>query len=210
MNYFLIKDNIQFFEKNNKQKTCDFCKNTFRYVYSFNQKEKSYNVCELCKCIISYNRNVVLRIIILYSKLKQDSIVNKTIEYFHKEGCIPSPHYIDKNVMAINMSTPQMAKLMDNNYKFKKRIIKMGIKYFFTPGCNLDKILIRNVFSSKLSSNEFFWKDDKELNVYQIKEDIGDILNEEKLDETITKSEQKLKNKINYVKNLFIMLENNR
>jgi hypothetical protein len=207
MDYLSIKNNDLCFLKSNKQNICCFCEDSYKSTYSLVKKNITYQVCDLCRCVIYYNKEIIYKFIILQSDLSQKNIINKTVEFYHREGCVPSPNYIDKNVKSIDVSTQQLAYLMSDDYKFKKNMFEKGIRYFFTPDYNFDKILIRNVFSSKVTVNDFFWKDIKKLDTYELKQDIENTLNVKYVGEVLTKSEMKLKNKINYVISLFKILE---
>ena len=152
-----------------KEKTCCLCAGQYQQTYNITTKhDAKYNVCELCKSVIVYDKKDMYKILLLMSNIPQKTIINETIKYFNANGCIPSPHNIDINVKGIDMSSQYLRYLMACNEKTYKNLQKEGIKIFITPELNLNKIVVRNMFSKKSTINNTFWNDVRDLDIEHI------------------------------------------
>lgn len=186
-----------------KEKVCCFCEKTFLKIFTVNTGEDKYNACELCKSIILYDKKETYKIILLISNKSQKSIVLDTINYFNNNGCIPSPHNIDENVKGIDMSSQNLRQIMSSDSKIFNKMQDKGIRAFITPDVNLDKIIVRNMFSKKLSSNNTFWDDVIKLKT----KDVNDITKmKSPHNKKLEKSRTNLNNKINNLTGLLDMM----
>jgi hypothetical protein len=207
MKYLSINKSDVYRISKSTEKICCLCAGQYQQIHNIITKhDAKYNVCELCKLVILYDKKEMYKIILLMSEIPQKTIINETIKYFNANGCMPSPTNIDIHVKGINMSSHHLRYLMSCNEKTYKNLQKEGVKMFITPELNLDKIVIRNIFSKKSTINNTFWDDVRDLEIKHITE-IKLVLNKaSKCIKQLDKSRKNLRSKVENLVGLFNMM----
>ena len=179
MNYLsLIRDTIVNIDISHS-KVCELCDIRYQKLIKVTTSNSSeYNLCELCKAVWVYDKNDTYKIVMLQSSLDQVEIIKKTVNLFNTNGCIPSPSEIDPDTKSINMSSQNLKYILFHNKELGKTFSNKNFKIFITPDVNMDKIVIRNMFSQSNVINNGYWENIKQMDTYKIPKKIKKKINE--------------------------------
>lgn len=187
---------------------CKYCETGGLSLLKISTSKKKGNIisCDMCKSIILYNRSQMYRTILMKSELTQKEVVQATVKYYKKNGCIPSPNTLDPNSKRLNMSSLQLKFMMWKDPTVKKFVEKKGIVSFFNVEYNLKTIVPRNSFLAHMTkTNDTYWDDVEEMKFYKISNSpildaIQNDLHDKKVIKIIKASQKSLVNKLKTVK----------
>jgi len=164
----LIRDNIVSITTSHS-KVCELCDLSYQKINKIvTNTGLEYNMCELCKVTLTYDKDDTYKIIILKSSMSQKEIINSTVAFFNKDGYVPSPADIDADAKRIDISSQLIKYLLFSNDTFYTKFTNKNFKIFVTPQINMSKFITINMFASKTASNSNYWHDVKKMNIYKI------------------------------------------
>jgi hypothetical protein len=147
---------------------CELCDTSYQRLNRvIIESGLEYNMCEFCKVTLTYDKNDTYKIIVLKSSLSQRDIIDKTIEFFNKNGSVPSPHNIDQDAKRIDISSQLVKYLLFNSESLNKKFNDKNFRIFMTPAINIHKFIVRNMFAVQ-SQNSNYWQDIKNMDVYKV------------------------------------------
>jgi hypothetical protein len=182
--------------KYSSDKKCPKCKGTYQRILTIiMNNDKEYDMCEFCKVTFIYDPAEVYKYVLMRSEYNQDDIISATVKFVNKNGCIPTPTDIDKDAKLLEYSSQKLACAMSQSDKIRSKSNEDEIKVFFTPEFKIAKIIVRNMFSSKLKFNVDYWDNLADTETVSISKSII-----KKIDKLTKKDNKKSLNIVNKAK----------
>lgn len=163
-------DIISKIESDDDGTICDICNGKTNDVTKIKIKNKNIAICKLCNAIINFDKTYIGKMFICRSKLSQDVINSKTLEYFDKYNKIPHPTHIDKDCKIVYVQIYHFAKVLevlsdkiksDNNiqkpsmygeHKEDYSFLTKDFKIFFTNEMKIC-LVVKNPFAKTNEKN---------------------------------------------------------
>lgn len=208
MNYSsLIRDTIVSTNKSHSS-VCELCDGRYQKIIKVvTSTGAEYNLCEICKAVWIYDKDDTYKVIMLTSSLDQKDIITNTVNFFNKNGCIPSPLDIDVDAKTINMSSQLLKYILFHNDELCEKFNKKNFKLFITPHFNMDNIIIRNIFLKTSGNNLDYWETISKMDMYKIpnkiKKQINKYTQETRIIHEIESSRKRFNKKISDLNSLF-------
>jgi hypothetical protein len=133
--------------KNEKNNDCYFCKSKTNLNVTY-LDDKIVNACYICHIIKNFDKEFSLNVILCNTELTQLEIIQKTRDFYNKNGYIPTPNEIDSKAKFIKIQ-PYIFSKFKNRENFEK------YQVFFTN--NISNMLLDDsddVFDIKPKKND--------------------------------------------------------
>jgi hypothetical protein len=173
----------------NKCYHCDLIYDSYNLSY-FNLDKNQNAICKYCLMIDTVKYNNINNLILCYSKLEQNEIIKRSINYIREYNKTPLIYQIDKNVKNLNISLLEYIDIVENLNK--TNIAKIPKKIL-----NNYKIFFSNEFVLDETNNYSFDSDqDEEINQEDIENDIN---NEECIKDKKIKTHKMTEKEITFI-----------
>ena len=159
---FLTNDIYDDYEYVDQENKCYLCNaNTMKFVTTILQKTNNIcKTCELCNFIVNFKKSYIGKFIFVYSKLNQEIINKKTMDYYKKYNKIPLPIEIDNKCKFIKISPFILSKIFDiclfDDIQYFKNYKIMFTGEMFRKNYQMKNVFVGGLIQQKKYDNEYF------------------------------------------------------